>query len=58
MIREKFNRKPRENESTDAEHRGGMTRSSEELAERLGSEGVMLFSVIQRSTSDGMSRNG
>ena len=42
MIREKFNWKPQENESTDAEHRGGMTRSSDELAERPGSKGVIL----------------
>jgi|APDOM4702015159_1054818.scaffolds.fasta_scaffold2050341_1 hypothetical protein len=55
MIREKFNWKPQENESTDAGHRGGTTRRSEELAERPGSEGVVLFGVIQRSTSNGMS---
>ena len=34
MIREKSNWKPQEDESTDAEHRGGMTRSSNELSEK------------------------
>lgn len=56
MIREKSNWKPQEDKSTDAEHRGGMTRSSNELSERTGSKGVMLFSVIQRPTRNGMNR--
>jgi RNA-directed DNA polymerase len=30
MLREKFKWRPHENESTDAEHRGGVARSSEE----------------------------
>jgi len=32
MLREKFKRKPRKNESTEARHRGGTTRSSVEVA--------------------------
>jgi hypothetical protein len=32
MLREKFKRKPRKSESTDARHRGGAIRSSEEAA--------------------------
>ena len=31
MIREKLKWKPHESESTEAEHRGGVTRSSEEV---------------------------
>ncbi len=31
MIREKLKWKPRKSESTDAEHRGGITRSSDEV---------------------------
>jgi hypothetical protein len=30
MLREKFKWRPHENESTDAEHRGGVARSSDE----------------------------
>jgi hypothetical protein len=41
MIREKFKWRPRENESTEAEHRDGATRSSDEdsvmESERRGS---------------------
>jgi hypothetical protein len=40
MLREKLKWRPHESESTDAEHRGGATRSSEEVsvmgAERRG----------------------
>jgi len=32
MLREKFKWKPHESESTDAEHGGGTTRSSEEVS--------------------------
>jgi hypothetical protein len=32
MLREKFKWRPHENESTDAEHRGGATRSSDEVS--------------------------
>jgi len=31
MIREKFKWRPHKNESTDAQHGGGVTRSSEEV---------------------------
>jgi len=31
MIREKFKWRPHKNESTDAQHRGGVTRSSGEV---------------------------
>jgi len=31
MLREKFKWRPHENESTEAKHRGGATRSSEEV---------------------------
>jgi RNA-directed DNA polymerase len=44
MEREKFKRRTRENESTDARHRGGTTRSSDEVRESGRSEGVVLFS--------------
>jgi len=32
MLREKFKWRPHENESTDARHRGGATRSSDEAS--------------------------
>jgi len=32
MLREKFKWRPHENESTDAKHRGGATRSSDEVS--------------------------
>ena len=36
MLMEKSKRKPREDESTDAEDRGGSTRSSEEPTKKVG----------------------
>jgi len=44
MLMEKSKRKPREDESTDAEDRGGLTRSSDETTKRWWSEGVELSS--------------
>ena len=44
MQTEKFKWKHHENESTDAESRGGTTRSSEEVPETGWSEGVVLWS--------------
>ena len=42
--------------STDAEHRGGAVRSSEEARESVQSQGTALSSLRQRSTACGMSR--
>jgi hypothetical protein len=47
MPTEKLKWKTHEGESTEAVHRGGTTRSSEEVPERGGSEGVVLGSLIQ-----------
>ena len=47
MQTEKFKWKHHENESTDAESRGGTTRSSEEVPETGWSEGVVSRSCIQ-----------
>ena len=41
---------PHENESTDAERRGGATRSSDEACESKWSEGVALFGLRNWST--------
>jgi hypothetical protein len=32
MLKEKFKWRPRKNESTDAQHKGGATRSSDEVS--------------------------
>src|ERR1019366_8633764 len=53
MQREKFKRRTRENESTDARRRGGATRSSDEAHENGRSEGVALSSLAWRSTRKG-----
>lgn len=46
MSREKLERKPRESQSTDARHRGGMTRSSDEGREtRLERRGRVIVSL-------------
>ena len=44
METEKLKWKPHKSESTDAESRGGTTRSSEEVPEKGWSEGVVLWS--------------
>ncbi|MCX5807974.1 MAG: hypothetical protein NTX36_01155 [Proteobacteria bacterium] len=50
MIREKFKWRTHENESTDAGHRGGPLRSSDEGRQCVWSEGGGLSNLIQRST--------
>jgi hypothetical protein len=47
MSTEKLKWKNHEGESTEAVHRGGITRSSDEISERGWSEGVVLGSLIQ-----------
>ena len=47
MQTEKLKWKNHEGESTEAEPRGGTTRSSDEVPERGWSEGVVLWSRIQ-----------
>jgi hypothetical protein len=44
MATEKLKWKPHKGERTDAESRGGTTRSSEEVPETGGSEGVVFWS--------------
>jgi hypothetical protein len=56
MLTEKLKWKNHEGESTEAVHRGGFTRSSEEVRQCGWSEGVESLSFIDRSTSDGRSR--
>jgi hypothetical protein len=46
---------PREAESTNAAHRGGAARSSDEALEREWSEGAASFGYGRESTSDGRS---
>lgn len=50
MLREKFKWKTHKNQSTDAENRGGLTRSSDETSENRWSKGVELFSFTNEST--------
>lgn len=50
MLRESFKWKHHKNASTKAEHRGGLTRSSSEVAEKQWSKGVEL-SVLLASQS-------
>jgi len=54
MLREKHKRKPRECESTDAEHSGGSARSSEEVSvmemERRGS---IVRPEVEKTTGNG-----
>ncbi len=51
MQREKSKRRPREGESTDARHRGGMTRSSDEgCVMRLERRGRVIESLGNGST--------
>jgi hypothetical protein len=45
MLTKKLKWKNHESESTDAESRGGTTRSSEEVPETGGSEGVVLMEL-------------
>ena len=47
MLTEKLKWKNHQGESTEAVHRGGTTRSSDEISERGWSEGVVLGSLIQ-----------
>ena len=47
ILTEKLKWKNHEGESTEAVHRGGTTRSSDEISERGWSEGVVLGSLIQ-----------
>jgi len=47
MSTEKLKWKNHKGESTEAVPRGGTTRSSDEIFERGGSEGVVLGSLIQ-----------
>ena len=47
METEKLKWKNHKGESTEAVHRGGTTRSSDEISERGWSEGVVLGSLIQ-----------
>jgi hypothetical protein len=56
MPRERSKWKSHEDLSTDAGYRGGLTRSSDEAAERQWSEGVEL-SVLQVSQSMKMERS-
>jgi hypothetical protein len=56
MLTEKLKWKNHEGESTEAEHRGGTTRSSEEVLERGWSEGVVPRGRIRWSTSNGRNR--
>lgn len=46
MLRELFKWKPHKNVSTNAGHRGGSTRISDEAVERQGSEGVELSVLL------------
>lgn len=46
MLREPFKWKPHENVSTNAKHRGGLTRTSEEVAETQWSEGIELSVLL------------
>lgn len=46
MLREPFKWKPHKNVSTNAKSRGGLTRSSDEAAERSWSEGVELSVLL------------
>ena len=46
MIREKPEWRTHQGESTDAGHRGGITRSSDEVSQWGWSEGVILSSLI------------
>jgi hypothetical protein len=45
MLTEKLKRKNHESESTDAEPRGGTTRSSDEVPEKGWSQGVVLMEL-------------
>ena len=45
MIREKFKWRPHKNESTDAQHRGGVTRSSEEVFVTVDVNEVVTFNL-------------
>jgi hypothetical protein len=54
MRREKSKwERPHKDESTDAGHRGGVVRSSEESIERCWSQGTTLSSCHRGSTRDG-----
>jgi len=54
MLREKHKRKPRERESTDAEHRGGATRSSVEGAVmELERRGSIVHPEVEKTTGNG-----
>ena len=46
MLRESFKWKPHKNVSTNARRRGGLTRTSEEVAETQWSEGVELSVLL------------
>jgi len=53
MPREKSKWRPHEDESTDAEHRDGLPRSSVEAAVMEGSEGGNMSRIPFGSTRDG-----
>ncbi len=54
MLREKHKRKPRECESTDAEHRGGATRSSVEgSVMELERRGSIVHPEVEKTTGNG-----
>lgn len=52
MLRESFKWKHHKNVSTDAKHRGGLTRNSEEVAETQWSEGVELSVLLVSQPSN------
>jgi len=54
MLREKLKWRPHESESTDAEHRGGLTRSSDEVPVNRGGAKELDCPAI----ADGSTRNG